>query len=139
MKACSRGLHSLALRASATRLGQRFLYRLDDGILARDAGDVNRFSGDDVPQARDGRAQARIRCEAQGADFSRPVRLFDSLVRPDAIDAEIPEKHHANGESLGQIIAQTIANEMTEHITIHHHQDDGVDEQSDDVDRGELG
>jgi hypothetical protein len=66
------------------------------------------------------------------------ITSLDPFIRPDAVDAEVPEEHHANGEGLGQIIAETIADKMAEHIAVHHHQNYRVDDQTNDVDRGEL-
>jgi hypothetical protein len=46
-----------------------------------------------------------VRDKAKGhfMPYSKNERsgLLNSLVCPDAIDAEIPEKHHANGKSFG--------------------------------------
>ena len=68
----------------------------------------------------------------------RLINLLDSLVGPDAIDAEVPEENYANGKGFGQIVTDAMAEEIAKEVGVGSDQNNSVDQKSCYIHRREL-
>ena len=127
---------------------------LDDGVVVKavgvatvgdsSSGGVEASGVGTAPQAERSRGNKSTRAKPASVRFwsevcrLQNVKLFYRPIRSDAVDAEIPEQHHADSECLCQIVAEAFVEEVAEYVLLHHDQQDRVDDQPQDIDDGAL-